>query len=323
MTTGRAPADVAALVTEAAGRIAPYVRETPLLDSPALSRASGASVFLKLETLQRTGSFKWRGAVHKLLTLRDAERRAGVVAASSGNHGAAVAHAAQTLGIRAVVYVPAGASPVKVAAMEGAGAEVRVFGTDGLDTEVEARREATASRMVYVSPYNDVAVVAGQGTIGAELRRQMPRLDAVIASVGGGGLIAGVAADLKAHLPHVRVIGAVPAASPVMAASVRAGRIVAMATRPTLSDGTAGGIEPDAVTFPLCQALVDEWLEVDEAEIAGAMRHCLEAEHLLVEGSAGVAVAAWHHVSSSLRGGTVVVILCGANISGTRLREVL
>lgn len=314
---------VAAAVAAAAARVYPVVRETPLVDSPVLSAAADATVLLKLETLQRTGSFKLRGAANRLLALSAAERAAGVVAASSGNHGAAVAHAASALGVPALIYVPAGASPVKLAAMERAGAEVRVFGTDGLDTELEARAVAAAGGRVYVSPYNDLAVVAGQGTIGVELRRQAPRLDAVIAAVGGGGLIAGIAADLKAHLPNVRVIGAVPANSPVMARSIRAGRVVEMPTQATLSDGTAGGIEPGAVTFALCQALVDEWVEIPEPEIAHAMRHCLEVEHLLVEGSAGVAVAALARVAPALRGMTVAVILCGANVSAARLREVL
>lgn len=323
MVGARGAREVAALVVEAAGRVYPHVRETPLLDSLVLSRATGATVLLKLETLQRTGSFKLRGAVNKLLSLTEAERRAGVVAASSGNHGAAVAHAAQALGIPAIVYVPAGASPVKVAAMERSGAAVRVFGTDGLDTELEARAFASSSGRAYVSPYNDLEVVAGQGTIAVELRHQTARIDAVIASVGGGGLIAGIAADLKAWAPGVRVIGALPANSPVMAASIRAGHVVEMETKPTLSDGTAGGIESGAVTFPLCQALVDDWIEIPEDAIAGAMRHCLEVEHLLVEGSAGVAVAALERAATSLRGQTVVVVLCGANISAARLRDVL
>lgn len=320
---GGTAGEVAALVAAAAARVYPHVRETPLLESAALSHATGATVLLKLETLQRTGSFKLRGAVNLLLSLSPGERRAGVVAASSGNHGAAVAHAAQALGIPAVVYVPAGASPVKVSAMTRAGAEVRVHGTDGLDTELEARAFAASCGRPYVSPYNDLRIVAGQGTIGVELRRQAPLVDAVIASVGGGGLIAGIGADLKGNRPGVQLIGASPANSPVMATSIRAGHVVAMASLPTLSDGTAGGIEPGALTFPLCQALVDAWVDVSEDEIAAAMRHCLEQEHMLVEGSAGVAVAALRRMAPALEGKVVAVILCGANISAARLRDIL
>jgi len=307
----------------AAGRIAPYVRETPLIESLALSDATGAEVLLKLENLQHTGSFKLRGATNKLLSLSEAERRRGVVAASSGNHGAAVAFAGRRLGVPVIVFVPAGASAAKTEAIRRYGAEVRAHGTDGLDTEVHARAFAVERRMPYVSPYNDTAVIAGQGTIGHELRGQVKSLDAIVVSVGGGGLIAGIAADVKAHFPSVRVVGAVPANSPVMAASVRAGKIVQMPVLPTLSDGTAGGIEPGAVTFELCQALVDEWVEVSEAEIGNAMRHCLIIEHLLVEGSAGVAVAASIRCAAELRGARVAVVLCGANIAADTLRDVL
>lgn len=305
------------------GRIRPLVRETPLIESPALSEETGARVWLKLENLQRTGSFKLRGATNRLLLLSDPERAAGVVAASSGNHGAAVAYAGQSLGIPVVVFVPEGASPVKIDAMRRSGADVQVFGTDGLDTEVHARAFAEAQGKTYVSPYNDLWVVAGQGTVGVELRRQLPELDAVIVAVGGGGLIGGVATDLKAWRPNVRVIGAVPEHSPVMTRSVQAGRIVDMASQPTLSDGTAGGIEADALTFDLCRTLVDDWVEIPEREIAAAMGHCLTAEHLLIEGAAGVAVAALRRRAASLRDAKVAVVLCGANVSAERLKSVL
>jgi threonine dehydratase len=310
-------------IQHAAGRIAPYVRETPLVESLALSDVTGATVLLKLENLQHTGSFKIRGATNALLALPDVARRQGVVAASSGNHGAAVAFAGHGLGVRVVVFVPEGASPAKTDAMRRYGAEVRVFGTDGLDTELRARAVAAADGMTYVSPYNDRAVVAGQGTIAVELRRQARELDAVVASVGGGGLLGGIAADLKAHLTSIRTIGVLPVNSPVMSTSVRAGRIVDMPTSPTLSDGTAGGIEPDAITFPLCRDLVDVWIDVPESEIASALRHCLTVEHLLVEGAAAVAVAGLLRLGDTIRSARVAVILCGANISVERLRSAL
>ena len=313
------PGQLADDVVRAAARIRPHVRETPLFDSPSLGVATGAEVLLKLEGLQRTGSFKLRGAMNRLLLLDAADRGRGVVAASSGNHGAAVAHAGRSLEIPVTVFVPQGASSTKVDAMRASGAEVCVFGTDGLDTEIEARRVASERDVPYISPYNDVGVIAGQGTVGVELRRQAGRIDGVICAVGGGGLIAGVAADLKAHLPHIRVIGALPANSPVMAASVRAGRVLEMTSRPTLSDGTAGGVEADAITFPLCQALVDEWVEVDEGEIVAGLRHCLTREHVLAEGAAAVTVAALWRTGSTFRGQRVAVVLCGSNISVERL----
>ncbi|HSA57780.1 MAG TPA: threonine/serine dehydratase [Gemmatimonadaceae bacterium] len=315
--------DLPAAILAAEERIRAYVRETPLIDSAALSDAVGARVWLKLENLQRTGSFKLRGATNKLLSLGGAERARGVVAASSGNHGAAVAHAGKALGIGVSVFVPEGASVVKLDAMRRAGAEVVTFGTDGLDTEVRAREVAAASGRVYVSPYNDEAVVAGQGTVGVEVRRQAERLDAVVVAVGGGGLIGGIGADLRAYWPGVRIIGAQPAHSAVMGVSVRAGRVLEMASLPTLSDGTAGGIEPDAMTFELCRAVVDQWVEVPEDEIAREMKYALEVEHLLIEGAAAVAIAGLRRCAASLRGARVAVVICGGNVSAERLGKVL
>lgn len=309
-------------IAEAEARIRPHVRETPVVHSPALSDASGAEVWLKCENLQVTGSFKARGATNRLMTLTDEERRRGVVAASSGNHGAGVAHAGSVLGIPVTVYVPDFASPAKVAAMKRLGANVVTFGTDGLDTEVEARRVAKAERRAYVSPYNDLIVVAGQGTVGVELRRQLDGISAVVVAVGGGGLIGGIAAYLKHHDRNVRIVGAQPTNSRVMIESVRAGHVVDIPSLATLSDGTAGGIEADTVTFPLNRDLVDEWIEVPEDDIARAMRHAIEVEHMLIEGSAAVAVAALARSRALLRG-RVVVVLCGANVSAARLKQVL
>ena len=309
-------------IAEADVRIRPHVRETPLVHSPALSEASGADVWLKCENLQVTGSFKVRGATNRLLTLADETRRRGVVAASSGNHGIAVSHAGSALGIPVTVYVPEFVSPAKMAAMRRLGATVVVSGTDGLDTELEARRVAESEGQAYVSPYNDLAVVAGQGTVGVELRRQLTGIDTVVVAVGGGGLVAGIAAALKANGRNVRIVGAQPANSRVMAESVRAGHVVEIPSLPTLSDGTAGGVEADAVTFSLCRDLVDQWIEVPEADIARAMRHSMEVEHMLIEGAAAVALAAVaeNRFPSS---GRVVVVLCGANVSAERLRSAL
>jgi threonine dehydratase len=309
-------------IVAAEARIRPHVRETPLVHSPALSDATGAEIWLKCENLQATGSFKVRGATNALLSLPADARRRGVVAASSGNHGVAVSHAGAALGIPVTIYVPEFASPAKIAAMKRLSATVVTFGTDGLDTEVEARRVANAERRSYVSPYNDMTVVAGQGTVGVELRRQLDGITAVVVAVGGGGLIGGIAAYLKAHDRNVGVIGAQPSNSRVMIESVRAGHVVEIPSLPTLSDGTAGGIEANAITFPLNRELVDEWIEVPEGDIARAMRHSIEVEHMLIEGSAAVAVAALTRAGATL-GGKVVVVLCGANVSATRLKEVL
>jgi threonine dehydratase len=321
--------DVAAVDSVRAGVIAAYarlhgvVRETPCIAASSLGAPDGGAVHLKLESLQHTGSFKARGAANRVLGLTADERRAGVVAASSGNHGAGVAWACRAAGTPALIFVPETASPVKVDAIRRLGAEVRPFGTDGLDTELHAREVADTRGMTYVSPYNDREIVAGQGTVAVEVAAQLPQLDAIYVAVGGGGLIGGIAAHLKGVMPNIRVIGAVPGNSPVMAASVRAGRIVDMESLPTLSDGTAGGVEHDAVTFSLCRDLVDEWVEVSEAEIAAAMRVCIEREHLLVEGAAGVAVAAYVRSAARRVGEQACVVICGANVSAVTLERVL
>jgi len=318
------PRVLASRVQEADKRLAGHVRETPLVESPTLSARLEGDIWLKLENLQHTGSFKFRGALHRIMRLTEAERHSGVVAASSGNHGAAVAMACQRIGVRCTVYVPEHASSVKIDAMRRTGAVVELYGVDGVDTEVHARQVADRSGRPYLSPYNDWDVIAGQGTVAAELRRQGAgeRFDTVVVAVGGGGLIGGIAADLKAHWPGVRVVGALPSHSPVMAESIRQGRIVEIESRATLSDGTAGGIEPGAVTFELCRSLVDEWVLVDEGEIAEAMRYALTVEHLLVEGAAGVAIAGALRLAATLQHHRVAIVICGGNVSLETLRSV-
>jgi threonine dehydratase len=304
-------------------RIRPYVRETPVDYSPALSRAWGAEVFLKLENTQVTGSFKVRGAVNRMLATPMSQRVLGFVAASTGNHGAAVAYAMRVLRVPGTVFVPQGVSPGKLEAIRMLGAEVLVHGADPLDAELEARRHAAEHGQVYVSPYNDAQVVAGQGTVGAELARQLDRIDALFVSVGGGGLIGGIAGYLRGLRRDVIVIGCSPAASPVMYESVRAGTVVRRPSQPTLSDATAGGVEDDAITFPLCRDLVDEWVLVPEDDIARGIRVAVDQEHQLVEGSAGVALAAARHLAPRFPGGKIVVVLCGANIGAETLGKVL
>ncbi len=312
----------AARVREAAERLRDYVVRTPLRYSQAFSGSTGADVWFKLENLQDTGSFKLRGATNRLLTLSQQERAAGCVAASSGNHGAAVACAMQKLSTTGIVFVPEQTSPAKVDKIRAYGGDVRFFGHDGLDTEQHARDYAASHDMLYLSPYNDEEVVAGQGTCGAEITQQLPDVDTVLIAVGGGGLIGGCGAVLRAHNPGVRIIGCQPAASPVMARSIEAGEILDLPSEPTLSDGTAGGIESGSVTFPLNQAVVDEFVTVSEAEIASAMRHYMEAEGQVIEGAAGVAVAALLKRRQDLAGEKVVVVICGANVSDETLAAV-
>jgi threonine dehydratase len=310
-------------VVLAANRIAPHIRETPLDFSPFFSNLTGANVFLKLENLQHTGSFKLRGAFNKLLTLTPEDRAAGCVAASSGNHGAAVAYAMSKLGTRGVIFVPEGTSTTKVEAIRAAGGEVRFFGTDGLDTETHAREYAAENGMCYLSPYNDADVITGQGSCGVEIARQIAQVDAIFIAVGGGGLISGVGSFLKSVNPSMSVVACQPAASAVMTESVKAGEILELPSEPTLSDGTAGGIEAGAITFDICKSVAGDYVTVSEEQIAEAMRQFIDAHHMLPEGAAGVALAGLKLRADQYQGKNVVVIVCGGNISRETLKKVI
>lgn len=314
-------------ILAAAERLRPYVKETLLERSEILAAASGArdtAVWLKCENLQHTGSFKLRGACNKILTLSPDALARGVVTASTGNHARGIAHALEIVGARGTIYLPATVSAGKLAALRRyPSAALELLHADSDETEKHARRVAEESGRVYISPYNDLDVIAGQGTIGVELWRQCPGLDAVFVAVGGGGLITGIASYLKAVHPGVAIVGCWPENAPALHASLQAGRIVAVAEKPTLSDGTAGGLEPGSVTLDLARELIDDCVLVSEDEIAEAVRLVLLEHHLVIEGSAGVAVAAWKKAAARYAGRTVAIVLCGGNISPARLRQVL
>ncbi|MFQ5694820.1 MAG: threonine/serine dehydratase [Terriglobia bacterium] len=315
--------DVARQVLEADGRIRPQVRETPVDFSPCLSQAGQCRVHLKLENLQSTGSFKLRGALNKLLSLSEAERRRGIVTASSGNHGAAVAYLLQEFNCPGRIYLLENAAPAKVEALRSYGAELTFVGTDCLQAELRAKKEAGERSQVYVSPYNDPAVVGGQGTVGLELARQVAGLEAVLVPVGGGGLIAGLAGYLKSVRDSIEIIGCQPENSAVMVESLRAGRILNLDSKPTLSDGTAGGIEPGAITFELCRRWVDDFVLVTEDEIKAALRLILEKHHMLIEGAAALSVAAFLKAGTRFKGRSVALVLSGARLGLPDLQEVL
>jgi threonine dehydratase len=308
---------------QAERRIVPYVRETMLEHSQVLSERSGAEVYLKLENLQITGSFKLRGAANSLLSLSPEERASGVVTASTGNHGAAVAHMAGALGCAATIFVPEGASGIKVDRLRRLGADLQFHGEDCVEAELHARSSAEDSGRAFVSPYNDPAVIAGQATVGLEIEHQLEGLDAVLVPVGGGGLIAGVAASLKEAHPELEVIGCQPELSAVMCESVRAGHIVELPILPTLSDGTAGGIEPGAISFEICRELVDDFVLVSEEEIRTALRLVIEQHHLLIEGAAALPVAALLQRADRFQGRRIVLVLSGGCIGLETLSDVL
>ena len=310
---------------ERSERVAPKLREhlplTPFVRFDAFSDELGADVLVKCEHLQRTGSFKARGAMSKILTLTDEQRQAGVVTASTGNHGLGVGNALATLGGHGIVYLPENASQSKVAALRRLGLELRAEGNDSGVLEPKARAYAAEHDLTYVPPYNDPDIIAGQGTVAVEILEQLggAPLDAVVVAVGGGGLISGVASVLKKHLPGIRVYGASPVRDDAMAASVRAGRIVQVDAKETLSDGTAGSVEPGSITFDLCRELVDDWVLVSEDAISAALRLVIDTEHQLIEGSAAMAFAAVRDRRTELEGKRVAVVSCGGNISSKTL----
>lgn len=314
-------------VEAAAKRIEGHVRTTPLEQSRVLAADSnGGQVWLKLENLQLTGSFKLRGATNRIRSLDQNERTRGIVAASSGNHGAAVSCAAAAIGSRATVFVPEGAAASKLETIRAWGGEVRTHGNDCVMAEAEARRYATVNGMTYVSPYNDPLVVAGQGTLAVEIARQLPdgaALDAVFVTLGGGGLISGVGGYLKIVWPDVKVVACSPRNSAVMHASLAAGRILEMASLPTLSDGSAGGVEPGSITFDLCRHVIDESVLVSEEEIRDALRLLIGRHHTLVEGAAATAVAAFLAHRDRFANANVAIVLCGANIDANVLKDAL
>lgn len=311
-------------VIAARERIAPLVRRTPLIPSPALSERTGAEVHLKLETLQDTGSFKVRGAANKILSLDDAARRRGVVTVSTGNHGRAVAHVARRAGSRAVVCLSAMVPRDKVEAIEAAGGEVVIHGRSQDEAAEEAERLREARDLTMVNPFDDPQVIAGQGTIGLELLEDLPDVETVLVPVSGGGLVSGIALVLKAARPEVRVVGVSMERGAAMYESQKAGQPVLVEEYESLADSLGGGIFLDnRFTFDLVRAHVDDLVLVSEAEIARAMAFALSRERLVVEGAGAVGIAALLAGRAGALHGKVAVILSGGNVDADVLLKVV
>jgi threonine dehydratase len=270
--------------------------------------------FAKLEQLQITGSFKLRGATNKLMSLEVAQAAAGVVTASTGNHGLGVATAAKHLGIDAEVFLSAQVTAAKREKIRAAGARVRIVGEDPLAAELAARAAAAQLGSAYVSPYNDPYVIAGQGTIAVELLRQAPDLDAVFVATGGGGLLSGIGSWLRHAEPHVEIIGCWPENSSVLYQCIKAGRLFDAPETATLSESTAGGVETGSITFDLCREVMHRGVLVSEAEILGAMRWG-HTRGWAMEGASGVALAAYFKEAAHYAHKKVVVLICGGNPS--------
>ena len=299
-------------IRAAAARLDAVAHRTPLLSSTTLNERCGARVLLKAEPYQRTGSFKFRGAYNRLSVLDPVAREAGVVAFSSGNHGAAVALAARLLGIPAVIVVPADGSAAKLNAIEGYGAEMRRY-----DPLTESREEVAAQiaadrAMTLVRPFDDYDVMAGQGTIGLELADQAPDLDLVLAPVGGGGLAAGVSTAVTSLLPRASIIGVEPVIANDTSLSFRAGRRLTIDEPPTIADGLRAR-EPGELTFAVNSRLLSDVVTVSEDDIIESMRFCFTRLKIVVEPSGAVALAAL--LAGAVRpSGCTIVVLSGGNI---------
>jgi threonine dehydratase len=315
-------------VLAATARLRGIVLRTPLEPSMALAAESGAAeVRLKLESAQATGAFKTRGAHNKIAPVAAEGSERGLVTASSGNHGIAVATAAARYEMSATILVGASVSPAKLERLRGLETDtitVEVFGRDSDEAETEARRRDDAGQAVYVSPYNDADVIAGQATVGVEILDEWPECEAIVVPVGGGGLISGIGLWVKGLKPGIRLVGVQPAASPPMYAYLESGATGPMPIAPTLADGVAGNIERGSITWKMCRQLVDQMAIVDEEQIADAMRWAIDVPHLLLEGSGVLGIAALRGDQlSSVRGLRVAVVVTGRNLGVDALRQIL
>ncbi|MDZ7714643.1 MAG: threonine/serine dehydratase [Balneolaceae bacterium] len=310
-------------IEQAHERIRDHTLQTPLIRSNWLSNACSGEVYLKLENEQHTGSFKARGSLNKLMWLQEQGETSLPVTASTGNHGLGFARALDLLGMEGKIFLPENAEPSKVNAIKDYDTELVFHGNDPYKTELHARKTAQENGWIYVSPYNDKQIIEGQGTIGVEIIEKLSNPDNVLATVGGGGLISGIGSYIKSASPSTKIIGCQPENSPEMALSVRADEYKEVESKPTLSDGSAGGFEKDSITFDLCKKLVDNFILISESEIKQAIIQMLEKHHKLIEGSAGVAVASLLKYPERFQNKTTVIIICGANISIKKLKELL
>ena len=306
--------DVAQLVRDAVERTKDYLTPTPLEFSRYLSDQIKGEVWLKLDLVQRTASFKYRGAVNKVLSLTEEELDKGVVTASTGNYALAVAEAMRQRGRRATVYVAKDMDKSRLNILKSHGLDLVIFGDSAWDAEIEARRVGDEEDKIYVSPYNDPMVVGGQGTGGYEIAQQLPDIDAAFFACGAGGLLTGSAGWLKHHNPDIEAYGVSPANSPVMYESMRSSKMITMDTQPTLADTCAGGVDLDSITLGLCLLHVNEIMLLSEEEIAASIRLLFEQHRLVSEGSGALGVGGLLKHKDRFKGKKIVAVVCGRNI---------
>lgn len=320
LTTSPSPPLTMADVEAAAARIAGKAWRTPVLSFPSLDRATSARVYVKPESFQQTGSFKFRGALNRVLQLTRDERQAGIVTFSSGNHGAAVALAASMVGASATVVVPADASKVKVDAIAHYGGNLRLYDRGTEEPKAVARSIAETTGAVLVPPFDDYGVMAGQGTLALELFADVGELDVVVAPIGGGGLIAGVGTVVKAN--GCRLVGVEPEGAADTQLSLLSGKPQPASASRSIADGLLTAV-PGDLTFPINQANLDEIVLVSDDEILEAMRFCFEEMKLVVEPSGAAALAAILSGHVGAEGGRIGVVVSGGNVSLARLFELI
>jgi threonine dehydratase len=309
-------------IQTAMGRIREAIRVSPCTYSEAFSALTNNTIFLKLDNQQRTGAFKERGALNKLLTLTAEERDQGVIAASAGNHAQGVAYHAGRQGIRASIYMPLPTPLTKVSATRAYGAEVVLHGTNYDEAYEEAVKQSRERHLVLIHAFDDDAVIAGQGTLGLEILEQHPDVEVIVAPIGGGGLIGGIACAAKEKNPAVRVFGVQPAKLPSMKAAIEHGSPVTIKPAATIADGIAVRRAGER-TFPLVQKYVDDIVTVEEEEIANAILLLLEREKTLAEGAGAASIAAVLNHKLPLDGKKVAVLVCGGNIDVTLLARII
>ena len=302
-------------VFAARGRLRGHIPVSPLRRSEWLSSATGADVWLKLESVQVTNSFKIRGAWNAVARLAERDPHAAIVTASAGNHGRAIAFAARHFGLTAIVFTPATAPDTKKTAIKALGAVLRDDAPDYDSAERFAREHAATTRAVYISPYNHPDVIAGAGTIGLEILDSLPNVDVVIIPLGGGGLASGVALTLKSAASPASIVGVEEEASRPFAASVAQGTITEVDVQPSLADGLIGNLEPGSITFPLVVRHVDRLVSISETDLSRAMRGLACEEHLIAEGAGATATAAVLAGSVIKPGQRVVVLVTGSNVA--------
>ncbi len=310
-------------IKAAAERIKGIACRTPLKPAYTLSEKSGRNVWLKMESMQPTGAFKLRGAANAILQLSPAQRQAGVLTMSTGNHGKAIAYVAKKLGMRAVICISEQVPEVKIQGMKKLGVEVRVVGKDQDEADIQARAMAQSEGLRFISAFDDAGVIAGQGTVALEVLEEEPKIDTMIIPLSGGGLMAGMGLAAKSLKPDLQLIGVSMEQGPAMHLSIQAGHLVEVEEKPSLADALTGGIPPDnQYSFPLCQKIVDRSFLVSEESIAEAMAYALRWERIVLEGGAATAIACLDKHLDEIPGQNIALICTGDNVAIPKLIDI-